>query len=184
SGLEGRVTKQDIERYLEQQRTAPAPAAPAPAAPAPAAPAPAEIGVMRSPYEPSVTLPTAPPPAPPAPMPVAAQAPAPPPAGPPVFTGPGDQLVPMTKMRRAIADHMVNSVHTAPHSWTMVEVDMHRVWNYRERIKTAFQAREGIAPSFLAFVTQALVGAIRQYPYANAVWTDEGILLKREINVG
>ena len=131
-------------------------------------------------------FPAAPAPAAPAPMPVAAQAPAPPPPAPvaPAFTGPGDQLVPLTKMRKAIAEHMVRSVHTAPHSWTCVEVDMHRVWNYRDRIKEAFQAREGIAPSFLAFVTQALIAAAKQHPYVNATWTDEGILLKREINVG
>src|SRR5215212_2779442 len=67
TGLEGRVTKQDIERYVEQQRTAPAPA-PAPAMPTPM-------------------------PAAPAPQPVAAQAPAPPPPpAAPAWTGPGDQL--------------------------------------------------------------------------------------------
>jgi 2-oxoisovalerate dehydrogenase E2 component (dihydrolipoyl transacylase) len=177
TGEGGRVTKQDVERYVEQLRTAPAPAA-APAA----APAPQEAGFMRSPYEPT----TVPMPAPaPAPAPVAAQAPAPAPAPvAPAFTGPGDQLVALTNMRKAIAEHMVRSVHTAPHSWTCVEVDMQRVWNYRERIKAAFQAREGIAPSFLAFVTQALIAAAKQHPYVNATWTDEGILLKREISVG
>jgi pyruvate/2-oxoglutarate dehydrogenase complex dihydrolipoamide acyltransferase (E2) component len=60
---------------------------------------------------------------------------------------------------------------------------MSRVVAYRERIKAAYQAREGMAPSYLAFVTQALIAAARQFPYANATWTDEGILLKREINV-
>ncbi len=175
TGEGGRVTKQDVERYVEQLRTAPA-------APAPAAPAPQEdAGFMRSPYEPT----TIPFPASPAPAPVAAQAPAPPPAPvSPAFTGPGDQLVALTNMRKAIAEHMVRSVHTSPHSWTCVEVDMHRVWNYRERIKAAYQAREGIAPSFLAFVTQALIAAAKQHPYVNATWTDEGILLKREISVG
>jgi pyruvate/2-oxoglutarate dehydrogenase complex dihydrolipoamide acyltransferase (E2) component len=182
TGEGGRVTKQDVERYVEQLRTAPpAPAAPAPA-PAPAA-APQDAGFMRSPYEPT-TVPFPAPAAPaPAPQPVAAQAPAPQPAA-PAFTGPGDQLVALTNMRKAIAEHMVRSVHTAPPSWPCVEVDMHRVWAYRERIKGAFQAREGIAPSFLAFVTQALIAAAKQHPYVNATWTDEGILLKREINVG
>ena len=181
TGEGGRVTKQDVERYVEQLRTAPA-AAPAAPAPAPAA-APQETGFMRSPYEPT-TVPFPAPTAPPAPQPVAAQAPPPPAPVAPAFTGPGDQLVALTNMRKAIAEHMVRSVHTAPHSWTCVEVDMHRVWNYRERIKGAFQAREGIAPSFLAFVTQALIAAAKQHPYVNATWTDEGILLKREISVG
>src|SRR5207247_1546252 len=127
-------------------------AAPVPSAPAPAAPAPAPVAAgpptMETPAPPAASttspapvatmpaapevappLPTMPAPAP-APLPVAAQAPAPPPVA-PVFTGPGDQLIPMTNMRRAIAEHMVRSVHTAPHSWTMVEVDMHRVVNYR-----------------------------------------------------
>ena len=61
---------------------------------------------------------------------------------------------------------------------------MNAVWGYRESIKAAFHAQEGIAPSFLAFVTQAVVQAARKFPYVNAVWTDEGVVLKREINVG
>ena len=62
---------------------------------------------MRSPYEPSA----------PAPAPTAA-APAPAPVA-PVFEGPGDQQVPLTQMRKAIAEHMVRSVHTSPHAWTL-----------------------------------------------------------------
>jgi 2-oxoisovalerate dehydrogenase E2 component (dihydrolipoyl transacylase) len=195
TGLEGRVTKLDIERYLEQRAagTLPAPAQPAAAAPAapaaqapvqPAAAAPApgagmaEAG-MRSPYEPALPY-TTPPPAAPAPV---AAAPAPAPVA-PVFQGAGDQQVPLTQMRKAIAEHMVRSVHTSPHAWTYVEIDMNNIVKYRNRIKEQYQQREGLAPSMIALVIPSLVQALRQHPYVNSVWTDQGVLLKRDINVG
>ncbi|HUS16980.1 MAG TPA: dihydrolipoamide acetyltransferase family protein [Chloroflexia bacterium] len=191
TGMEGRVTKLDIERYLEQRAAGTLPAAPAPAQPAAAAPAPvpvaaaaqaapapgsgmADIG-MRSPYEPT-TVGT--PGAAPAPPPAAA-----PPPLPAVFEGGGDQVVPLTQMRKAIAEHMVRSVHTSPHAWTYVEIDMNSVVKYRTRIKEQFRAREGRDPSMLAFGIMALVQALRQHPNINSVWSDQGIVLKREINI-
>ncbi len=197
TGLEGRVTKLDVDRYLEMRAagTLPAPAPAQPAAPAPApvaaAPAPtqpapvpgaahAEIG-MRSPYEPTESMPT---PAIPAPAaPAAAPAPAPP-ALPAVFAGSGDQVVPWTQMRAAIAKHMVQSVQTSPHAWTYVEIDMNNVMKYRAHIKEQFRAREGRDPSVLAFGIMALVQAVRQHPTINAAWSEQGIVLKRDINVG
>ncbi|HMA33038.1 MAG TPA: dihydrolipoamide acetyltransferase family protein [Chloroflexia bacterium] len=189
TGFEGRVTKVDIERYLEQRAagTLPAPAPAQPAAPAPAqplaaaaaAPAPPVAGSgmaaagMRSPYEPSL-----------APAPAAQAAPPPPAPVAPVFEGPGDQLVPLTQMRKAIAEHMVRSVHTSPHAWTYVEIDMHNVMQYRARIKDPFRQREGRDPSVLAFGIMALAQALRQHPAINSVWSDQGTVLKREINVG
>lgn len=136
---------------------------------------------MRSPYEPALPY-TAPPPAAPAPPAPAAAAPAPPVA--PVFQGAGDQQVPLTQMRKAIAEHMVRSVHTSPHAWTYVEIDMNNIVKYRNRIKEQYQQREGLAPSMIALVIPSLVQALRQHPYVNSVWTDQGIVLKRDINVG
>lgn len=95
-----------------------------------------------------------------------------------------DQLVPLTQMRAAIARHMVQSVQTSPHAWTYVEIDMHNVMKTRSRIKDAFRAREGRDPSVLAFGIMALVQALRQHPNVNSQWTEQGILLKRDINVG
>lgn len=94
-------------------------------------------------------------------------------------------MVGLTPMRRAIANHMVNSVHTSPHAWTTVEMDMTPVVKYRDNIKESFKAREGIDITYLSFFIKAVVDAARQVPQVNAIWSDEqGTILKREINVG
>ncbi|MDQ2809750.1 MAG: 2-oxo acid dehydrogenase subunit E2, partial [Chloroflexota bacterium] len=140
----------------------------------------ADIG-MRSPYEPTEFMPA---PAPAAPAPAAPAPMTQPPALPAVFEGSGDQVLPWTQMRSAIAKHMVQSVQTSPHAWTYVEIDMNNVMKYRARIKDQFRAREGRDPSVLAFGIMALVQAVRQHPTINATWSEAGIVLKREINVG
>lgn len=97
----------------------------------------------------------------------------------------GDMPQGLTPMRRAIAEHMVRSVHTSPHAWTSVEIDMTNLVKYRDSIKDSFQAREGISITYLPFFIKAVVEAIKQVPQVNAVWSDEqGVVLKREINVG
>jgi 2-oxoisovalerate dehydrogenase E2 component (dihydrolipoyl transacylase) len=159
TGLGGRVTKEDILQYVAQRGAAPAPAPVAPAI----APAPSPA--------PSTAAPVAPVPAP-ATLPL--------PAG-----GTGDVALGLTPMRRAIARHMVESVHTSPHAWTTVEIDMTNVVKYRDSIKADFERREGITITYLPFFIKAVVDAIKQVPQVNAVWNDEqGTILKREINVG
>jgi 2-oxoisovalerate dehydrogenase E2 component (dihydrolipoyl transacylase) len=97
----------------------------------------------------------------------------------------GDTPMGLTPMRRAIAEHMVRSVHTSPHAWTSVEIDMTNVVKYRESIKKSFEQREGISITYLPFFIKAVVDAVKQVPQVNAVWNDEqGVVLKREINVG
>jgi len=163
SGLGGRITKKDILEWV--QRRDGQPGAAAPAAPVPA-------GV------PEAAL--AAPPAPPAPAaPAAPAAAAPPPAA-----ATGDTLVPLSPMRKAIAEHMVRSVQTAPHAWVMVECDMSPVVALRERHRAAFEQRTGVKLTYLPFVAQAVIGALRKHPTLNASFTPEGILLKRDINLG
>ena len=129
--------------------------------------------------------PAAPTPQPAAPAPAAPQ---PTPAAPtmpvPSLAG-GDTPMGLTPMRRAIAEHMVRSVHTSPHAWTTVEIDMTQVVRYRDSIKAAFEQREGIPVSYYAFFVKAVVDSIKEVPQVNAVWNDEqGTILKRDINVG
>lgn len=172
TGSGGRVTKEDVLQYVAQRGAAPAeaPAVPAPATPS--APAPAT---------PSAPAPAAPAPVAPAQQP-AAPAPAQVPSLPVVS---GDTPMGLTPMRRAIAEHMVRSVHTSPHAWTSVEIDMTNVVKYRDSIKKSFEEREGISITYLPFFIKAVVDAVKQVPQVNAVWNDEqGVVLKREINVG
>ncbi|MGA7731242.1 MAG: 2-oxo acid dehydrogenase subunit E2, partial [Chloroflexia bacterium] len=120
--------------------------------------------------------PAAPPQAAPAPAATAAATPAP---------MMGDTPMGLTPMRRAIARHMVESVHTSPHAWTTIEIDMTNVVRYRESVKADFEKREGFSITYYSFFIKAVVDAIKQVPQVNAVWSDEqGVILKRNINIG
>ncbi|MBJ7598902.1 MAG: 2-oxo acid dehydrogenase subunit E2 [Candidatus Nephthysia bennettiae] len=117
----------------------------------------------------------------------AAQASPPPPVpvpAPEVAAEPEDQLVHVGSVRRQIAEHMVRSVHTAPHAWGMREVDMSALVAYREANKDQFRERHGINLTYLPFVIQVVCDALRANPYLNASWTDEGILLRGNLNIG
>ncbi|MBF6589163.1 MAG: 2-oxo acid dehydrogenase subunit E2 [Ktedonobacterales bacterium] len=107
------------------------------------------------------------------------------PAPPVVAPLAGDEVITPTPARRAIAEHMVRSKHTSPHAWTSVEVDVTNLARWLERHKEAFKAREGYGISYQTFAIKATVEAIREHPYVNASWTEEGkILLRHAINVG
>jgi 2-oxoisovalerate dehydrogenase E2 component (dihydrolipoyl transacylase) len=101
-----------------------------------------------------------------------------------VAAEPEDQLVHVGAARRQIAEHMVRSVHTAPHAWGMREVDMSALVAYREAGKDQFRERHGINLTYMPFVIQVVCDALRANPYLNATWTDEGILLRGNLNIG
>ncbi len=113
-----------------------------------------------------------------------AAAPSPPQVPQPAQPSAGDTLVPLTPMRRAIAEHMARSRQVSPHAWTMVEVDMTRVARIRARQRDAFRQHHGVDLTFLPFVAKAVVAALREQPTLNATWTDQGVLLKNDINLG
>ncbi len=104
-------------------------------------------------------------------------------AGQPV-ADPEDELVRVGAVRRQIAEHMVRSVQTAPHAWGMREVDMSALVAYREANKERFRERHGINITYLPFVIQVVCDALRANPYLNSSWTDEGILLRGNLNIG
>ncbi|MDE2571515.1 MAG: 2-oxo acid dehydrogenase subunit E2 [bacterium] len=94
------------------------------------------------------------------------------------------QTIPLTPARRIIAERMLESKHTAPHAWSMVEVDVTNVWAWRSREKEEFQRQTGHALTLLPFMLRAVVEAIAQHPLLNAKWTPEGIHINAEINLG
>jgi len=122
-----------------------------------------------------------------APAPVVARGPRPG-AGRPSYASyslqPGDRVIPMSPMRRIIAEHMVYSKHTSPHVGTVAEVDMGGVAQLRERHKRAFEEAHGIRLTFLPFIVHALVRALRDYPALNASVIEDAIVEKKDINVG
>ncbi|MDB5043892.1 MAG: Dihydrolipoamide acetyltransferase component of pyruvate dehydrogenase complex [Candidatus Eremiobacteraeota bacterium] len=96
---------------------------------------------------------------------------------------PGD-LIPLTQARKIIAQRMVESKHTAPHAWTMVEVDVTNVWKWRAREKDAFEKTHGVKLTLLPFFIRAAVESLAVFPLMNASYTNEGIRVHREVNVG
>ena len=95
----------------------------------------------------------------------------------------GDELVPLSQMRRAIANNMVQA-WSAPHAHAVMEVDMTDLMRYRERVRGEFQEREGFDLSPAAFIAKAVVEALRTVPSVNSSWTDQGLIRHRELNLG
>jgi len=96
----------------------------------------------------------------------------------------GDEVVRTLAVRRQIAEHMVRSVSTSPHAWSLREVDVTRLLEYREAEKDRFRERHGFPLSYVPFFVQIVCVALLRNPYLNSSWTDEGIVLKHYVNMG
>ena len=153
TGMGGRVTKRDVEAFVSGGGAR---------VTAPTIPVSPPTPVVVAPA--AAALPAAPTPAPARPM-------------------AGDELVPLTPMRKAIAEHMTRSRQTSPHAWCATEVDMTNVAALRATEKARFKAREGVDLSFVPFVVKATVEALKDNPAMNATWTADGVLRKRAINI-
>jgi 2-oxoisovalerate dehydrogenase E2 component (dihydrolipoyl transacylase) len=95
----------------------------------------------------------------------------------------GDQLIKHTAVRRQIAEHMLMSKHTSPHVLTVMEADMSRVVKHRSANKEMF-ARDGANLTFTAYFMMAIVAGLKAYPQVNSSWTEEGILVHKDVNIG
>ncbi len=118
--------------------------------------------------------------------PVAPSAPAPaiaPTPSPVSFTG-ASQAVPMTPMRKQIAEHMVASLRTSAHVYTVVEAEMTRVVAARDRFKEEFERRHGIKLTFTSFFVRACVEAIKESPIINSSVDGTNIIYRRDVNIG
>jgi 2-oxoisovalerate dehydrogenase E2 component (dihydrolipoyl transacylase) len=96
----------------------------------------------------------------------------------------GDETMPLTQMRKAIANAMVLSKTTIPHAAAMMEIDWTSVAKFRESVRESFKAREGYELTYLPFAIKAVTIALRRHPNVNARWTDQGILKVKAINLG
>jgi len=97
---------------------------------------------------------------------------------------PGDRVIPMSPMRRIIAEHMVYSKRTSPHVGTVAEVDLSGVVRLRSQHKKRFQEAHGISLTFLPFIVQATVKALREFPALNASVVEDAIVEKQDIHLG
>ncbi len=161
SGAGGRITKKDVLAFVEKQGK-PAPAREAAAWETPG------MGELFRPSEEVFQQPAAPPPL------AAPRA-----AIEPLKSG----LHPLNSMRKAIAERMVASVQSAPHVTTVMEADLKRVIAHREKNLAAYE-REGVKLTFTAYFAAAAVGALRAFPLVNSSWSEQGILIHPQINLG
>jgi len=158
TGLGGRITKQDLLRFVgkeeapEAEKPSPAPTTPPrQAAPAPARPETREFKEFKPPrYEPKE----------------------------------GDQVVPFSRLRKVIAEHMVYSKRTAPHVTTVAEVDMAKIARLRDEKKAAIKEQTGFELTYLPFIISAAIQAIAEYPTLNAAVVDDSLVIRKEIHVG
>ncbi|NOK61482.1 MAG: 2-oxo acid dehydrogenase subunit E2 [Chloroflexi bacterium AL-W] len=149
TGQGGRVSKQDVLKFIEQQAQRAKQPASIPTAPPP---------IPSRPVAPSVT--------------------------PPTVEIPEDaELVPISPMRRIIAEHMVRSRNIAPHVTTVAEVDLSKIVAHRKRHKVDFE-RQNVKLTFTPYFVQASVAALQAVPVLNGSYTDEGIVLNHRINIG
>ena len=93
--------------------------------------------------------------------------------------------IPLNQARRIIAQRMVESKHTAPHAWSMVEVDVTNLWKWRQREKDTFERETGgLKLTMLPFFMRAVVESLAAFPLMNARFTDDGIYVNKDVNVG
>jgi len=148
TGQAGRVTKQDVLRFVEARAAQPAAANPPPAD---AATPHSALSTQHSALTPEL---------------------------------PEDaELLPLSPMRRAIAEHMVRSVRTAPHVTTVMEVDLSQIIAHREANKAAFE-RQGVRLTFTPYFFQATVAGLQRAPVLNGSFTEQGIVLNRRAHIG
>lgn len=143
SGLENRITKEDILAYLSNRGNKPAPVTPQATA------------------KPNTTAPAT-----------------------PISVAAGDEVIPMDRMRKIIAENMVKAKQIAPHVTSFIETDVTNVVKWRAKHKAAFEKREGEKLTFMPIFVKAIVKAIQDYPMINVSINGENIIKKKNINIG
>ncbi|WP_079509671.1 dihydrolipoamide acetyltransferase family protein [Mesobacillus jeotgali] len=164
SGAGGRITRKDLQKIIDSgnipQAAAQTESVQAQSAPQTAA---TEAKAEAAQSQPSSAQAAAPAPS----VPVAA----------------GDIEIPVTGVRKAIAANMLRSKHEAPHAWTMVEVDVTNLVEYRNGLKDDFKKKEGFNLTFFAFFVKAVSQALKEFPQINSMWAGDKIIQKKDINI-
>lgn len=101
----------------------------------------------------------------------------------PIKPNPGDTEVPVTALRRTIANNMVRSKTEIPHAWMMIEVDVTHLVAYRNAVKDQFKENEGYNLSYFAFFLNAVAKALKKFPELNSCWAGDKIIQRKEINL-
>ena len=174
TGPGGRLTKQDVQAHLAAREAKAAPAK-----------APEKPPVEKAAEKPKEVTP---PPATPVPAQVAPATPPPPPPAPakpaPGFDAKGLRREPISKIRKRIAETMVQAQHTAAILTTFNEIDMSAIIELRARYKDRFQEAHGVGLGFMSFFVRGVVLALREYQRVNAFIEGEEIVFHNYVNLG
>ena len=95
-----------------------------------------------------------------------------------------DQIIEMTKMGKIISKHMSESIKISAHVQSFIEVDVTKIWNWRNRVKDNFQKREGEKLTFTPIFIEAVAVNLRSFPMLNISLDGENIIVKKDINIG
>ncbi len=156
TGSGGRITKQDLLRYIETSSPIESPTE-AQAAPVAAVPAARPPSAVAKPASPPQTI-------------FSADTPL--------------ERVPMSAMRRAIAEHMTRSRQTSAHVSTLFEVDMTSIVDLREGHKEVFERTEGVKLTYTPFIGKALVDSVREFPIVNSSVSGDEVVYHRGVHLG
>ena len=96
----------------------------------------------------------------------------------------GDEIIEMDRMRKLIADHMVMSKAVSPHVTSFIEVDMTSIVQWRDKIKSTFEKREGEKITFTPIIIEAVAKAIKDFPMINVSVDGTSIVKRKNINIG
>jgi 2-oxoglutarate dehydrogenase E2 component (dihydrolipoamide succinyltransferase) len=173
TGPGGRITREDVLDFID--RTGSTPVAPAPVVQA--APAPQ---VSAAPVAPAPAPQVAPTRVAPAPAPVAASAP------PTKFTAPSERetVLPLSKIRKLTASHMIMSQAVSAHAFSVVEVDYANVDATRSEVKDQFKQSEGFTLTYLPFIARAIVDALAEFPNLNASIEGDSLVVHNYVDLG
>lgn len=95
----------------------------------------------------------------------------------------GDIEIPVSGVRKVVAEHMIQAKQEIPHAWMMIEVDVTDLVKYRNKIKDQFKQVEGYNLTFFSFFVKAAAQALKEYPQLNSMWTGDKIIQKKDINL-
>ncbi len=101
-----------------------------------------------------------------------------------ISINPGDEVVPMSRMRKLISDHMLMSIQTSAHVTAVIEADVTDMVKWRKGIKDEFLKKYGQKLTFMPIFTEAVAKALRDFPQVNASTDGENIILRKQVNVG
>jgi 2-oxoglutarate dehydrogenase E2 component (dihydrolipoamide succinyltransferase) len=160
SGAEGRLTKDDLLKYISERKTVTIAIQPPPPVSIPSV-------ANHASTSPAASTPVSAP---------KAQ------AG--TSLSNGDEIIEMDRMRKLIAEHMVMSVQTAPHVTSFVEADVTNMVLWRDRVKKNFEKRENEKITFTPIFVEAVTKAIKDYPMINVSVSGTQIIKKKDINIG